>query len=107
LKEQGIVPPVLSAPKVQVSGLGDAARVPALQLVRDLRARGVGALLAFGARSLRAQLRSADRAGVAYTLVLGESELANGSVIARNMATTEQVSLPLAEAVAWLEARLS
>ena len=83
LKQQGIQPPPLPAPRVQVSPLGEAARVPALQLVRRLRNAGIAALLAFGNRSLKAQLKAADRAGIAYTLILGEQELAAGAVLAQ------------------------
>jgi len=42
-----VEPPPLPAPRVQVSPLGEAARVPAVRLVRDLRAADIGALLAF------------------------------------------------------------
>jgi len=106
LKEQGVVPPALPAPRVQVSSLGEAARVPALKLVRDLRAADIGALLAFGGRSLKAQLKSADKAGVAFTLILGEQELAARSVIVRDMASSRQTSMALGEVVAWLQDRL-
>ena len=58
LKEQGVVPPALPAPQVQVSPLGEAARLPAVRLARDLRAAGIGALLAFGSRSLEIATKS-------------------------------------------------
>ena len=76
LRQQGIVPPALPAPRVQVSPLGQAARLPALRLTAELREQGIGALLAFGSRSLKSQLKSADKAGIAYTLILGDTELA-------------------------------
>jgi histidyl-tRNA synthetase len=106
LKEQEIVPPALPVPRVQISPLGDQARVPALKLVRDLRAAGIGALLAFGSRSLKSQLKSADRANVVFTLILGEQELASGVVSARNMASGEQTPVVISEIVRWLRERL-
>ncbi len=106
LRQQDIQPPALPAPRVQVSPLGDAAKVPALQLVAGLRGAGIGALLAFGERGLKAQLKSADRAGVAYTLILGDQELASGVVLARAMAGGEQVAVPQAEVIDWLRNRL-
>lgn len=102
LKQQGIQPPPLPAPRVQVSPLGEAARVPALQLVRALRDADIAAQPAFGGRSLKAQLKSADRAGIAYTLILGEQELATGVVLARDMATHTQEPVALADVAAWL-----
>ena len=106
LKQQGIEPPALPAPRVQVSPLGEAARVPALKLVAALRAAGIGALVAFGGRSLKAQLKGADKAGVAYTLIWGDQELATGVVVARDMASSQQETVALAGVVDWLKARL-
>jgi len=107
LKQQDIQPPALPAPRVQVSPLGEAARVPAIRLVRSLREAGIGALLAFGGRSLKAQLKNADKAEVAYTLILGDQELAAGAVVARDMRSHAQTSVALDDVVAWLQARLA
>ena len=106
LKQQGIESPALPAPRVQVSPLGEAARVPALKLVSDLRGAGIGALLAFGGRSLKSQLKSADKSSVAYTLILGDQELANGVAIGRDMASSQQETIPLAGVIDWLQKRL-
>ncbi len=106
LKQQGIEPPPLPAPRVQVSPVGEAARVPALKLVRDLRSAGIGALLAFGNRSLKSQLKSADRANVPFSLILGDQELADEVVIARDMASSQQETVALAGVVDWLKAHL-
>lgn len=107
LKQQGIQPPPLPAPRVQVSPLGEAARVPALRLVRTLREAGIGALLAFGSRSLKSQLKSADKADVAYTLILGDQELAAGALVARDMRSHAQEPVALNGVVEWLRPRLS
>ncbi len=106
LKAQGVPPPPLPAPRVQVSPLGEAPRVTGIKLVRQLRDAGIGALLAFGGRSLKSQLKSADKAGVEYTLILGESELAQDTVLVREMATSQQTSVGSAEIVNWLAGRL-
>ena len=92
LKAQGVQPPALPAPRVQVSPLGETARAAGIRLVRDLRDADIGAVLAFGGRSLKSQLKSADKAGIGYTLILGEQELADGNVLAREMATGQQTS---------------
>ncbi len=105
LKQQGIVPPALPAPRVQVSPLGEPARIAALKLVRDLRAAGIGALVAVGGRGLKAQLKAADKAGVAFTLILGDAELANGVIMARDMASSQQETVALADVVEWLQGK--
>jgi histidyl-tRNA synthetase len=107
LKEQQVEPPALPAPVVQVSPLGETAHIPALQLVRDLRTAGLGAVLAFGNRSLKAQLKSADKANLGFTLILGEQELASGVIVVRNMRTSQQTPVPLPEVVSWLRNALA
>jgi histidyl-tRNA synthetase len=107
LKEQGVEPPALPAPMVQVSPLGEMARAPAIQLVRDLREAGIGAVLAFGNRSLKAQLKSADKANLAFTLILGEQELASGVTVVRDMRTSQQTPVPILEVVPWLQNALA
>jgi histidyl-tRNA synthetase len=106
LKAQAVQPPPLPAPRVQVSPLGEQARVAGIKLARQLREAGIGALLAFGGRSLKSQLKSADKANVAYTLILGEQELAQDTVLAREMATSQQTSVNAAEIVNWLRGHL-
>ena len=106
LKAQGILPPPLIAPQVQVSPLGDAASVAGMKLVRELRTAGIGALLAFGKRSLKSQLRSADKAQVAFALILGDQELADQTVVVRDLAAGQQTTMAAAEVIPWLAERL-
>jgi histidyl-tRNA synthetase len=67
---------------------------------------GIGALLAFGGRSLKSQLKSADKAGMAYTIILGDEELAKGVVVVRDMSNSEQTPVAAGEVVAWLKETL-
>ena len=82
LKEQGIEPPAAAGAACAglAAGRGGAAARPS-GWCATCAAAGIGALLAFGGRSLKSQLKSADKAGVAYTLILGDQELANGVVV--------------------------
>lgn len=107
LKQQEVQPPPLPAPHVQVSPLGEEARVAAIKLVRQLRDAGIGALLAFGNRSLKSQLKGADKAHIEYALILGEQELAQGTILVREMATSQQTPVNREEILNWLRARLA
>mgnify|MGYP000909197472 FL=1 len=107
LKQQEVQPPPLPAPRVQVSPLGEEARVAAIKLVRQLREAGIGALLAFGNRSLKSQLKGADKAHIEYALILGEQELAQGTILVREMATSQQTPVNHGEILNWLRARLA
>jgi histidyl-tRNA synthetase len=106
LKQQGVQPPPPPAPRVQVSPLGEQARGAAIKLVRQLRETEIGALLAFGSRSLKSQLKGADKAHIEYTLILGEQELEQGVVLVREMSTGHQASVSNEEIVNWLRSRL-
>jgi histidyl-tRNA synthetase len=102
LKEQGIEPPPLPAPQVYLTYLGDAAKHAVVRLLYRLREAGIGAEMAFGDRSLRAQLRQAGRQGAAFALIVGENELAADQVAVRDMVEGEQQLVDGDEIVAWL-----
>ena len=106
MREQGIAVSPTPEPKIMVIAQGEAAKAVGLDLVAGWRDREVGALLAFGERSLRAQLRQANRAGVRYAVLIGEQEMAQGMVTVRDMESGEQSALPLAETVETIRARL-
>jgi histidyl-tRNA synthetase len=84
------------SPRCFVVAVSPAATAQARGLVRALRDAGVSAVRSFAERPLKAQLKMADRAGAAYTAILGERELADGTVTLRRMADGEQESVALA-----------
>ena len=73
------------APAAFIVALGDAARQPAHLLARDLRRAELTALIDYGDRSMKAQLRRANRACARHVLILGEQELAHGNVTVKDM----------------------
>ncbi len=91
---------------VFVVAVGDEAREPALTLLRDLRAAGVRAVMEYDARSLRAQMKRADRHGARLAALIGADELARGDVTVRNMTSHEQVAMPRDEAVTRIQAEV-
>ena len=64
-------------------------------LLQELRRRGVRGLIDHEARSLKGQMRQANKDRVRYCLILGEEELMQGRVTLRDMAKAEQQSLAL------------
>jgi histidyl-tRNA synthetase len=104
MKEQGIQAPGLPVPQVALIYQNEAAKLRALQLLTDLRMAGVRAVLGFGDRSLKAQLRTASKAAVPYALVLGEQEMAAGEVLLQDMASGSQTG---SEAGHLLQERIS
>jgi histidyl-tRNA synthetase len=106
LKSQGIEPPPLPAPRVFLAYRGEAAKRATIRLFERLREADVGAMMAFGERSLRAQLRQAGRQGMTYVLILGDDELVADQVMVRDMAGGQQERVAQNEIVAWLQNRL-
>ena len=51
--------------------------------------------MAYGDRGMKGAFKAADRSGAAVTLVVGENELASGTVVVKTMATGEQSPVPL------------
>ncbi|MDP8940019.1 MAG: histidine--tRNA ligase [Actinomycetota bacterium] len=66
------------------------ARLPALKLAGQLRDEGLSCDLDYADRSAKGQFKQANRSGAAYTLVLGEEELEQGTCTLRNMASGEE-----------------
>lgn len=107
LEARGALPSEESAPYVYVAALGDAARSRALEIAFALRDKGLGAELDYEGRSLKAQMRSAQRSGAGYVLIIGDEELAKGEVVVKKMDTGEQSTVPLEGIVQWLEGRMN
>jgi histidyl-tRNA synthetase len=75
--------------------LGEAARRQALLLARALRPF-VPAEVDLTGRSLKAQLRGADRASARVAVLLGDDELARGEAVVRDLARGDQAAHPYA-----------
>ena len=70
---------------VFIAPLGEQANAVALRLSYELRARGIKTVASYEDKSLKAKLRSADKLGVEYVLILGEDELSQNKVCLRDM----------------------
>jgi histidyl-tRNA synthetase len=87
--------------KVLVAHMGDEARNEAVALAAQLRRAGTPSIVA-PARGLKSQLRYASSVDASHALILGEDELRDGTVTARNFATKEQQSMARDELSSWL-----
>lgn len=65
-------------------------RAKAMEICHSLRADGVRADIDLLERSMKAQMRSADKSGAKYTFILGESEVISGEAVLKNMADGQQ-----------------
>ncbi len=90
------VAPLVEVFVVDLTG-GSAAR----DLTRDLRRAGIPADRAFDDRSMRAQMKAADRSGARLALIIGEQEQAQGVVALRCLRdeSEEQTTVPAGQVI--------
>jgi histidyl-tRNA synthetase len=99
VKESGAEIPERSAPEVFVAHMGDEAADRALVDVMRLRERDIPAVMSFGQRSLKAQMKHANGLGVRLAAIVGEDEIAQRTVTVRSLETGAQRSIPEVELV--------
>jgi len=81
--------------KIFVAGIGEKADMAAQTLVYRLRKAGIAAERDTLCRSLKAQMKYADKLCAEYSVVLGDDEVESGNARLKNMATGETVEVPL------------
>ncbi|MDE5754064.1 MAG: histidine--tRNA ligase [Oscillospiraceae bacterium] len=80
--------------------MGENASAKAMQLAAQLRQEGIYAQTDVMGRSLRAQMKYADKIHARFTVVIGDNELEQGEAILKNMKSGEKISLKLDESFA-------
>ena len=73
-----------------IAALGDSAAMEALRIQSEMIHKGLSVSTDVIGRSLKAQMKYADKLGAQFVLIIGEDELANGKYTLRNMSTKEQ-----------------
>ena len=81
-------------PTVYVVQLGFGPKVRSLMLVDEQRRAGVPVWQNLASDSLSTQLRDAESKGALYTVIIGQKEFVDGTVILRDMAARNQESVP-------------
>jgi len=75
---------------IYLAALGEIPYKEGFRLCSELRVDGVSSDMDYQGRSLKAQMRQANKRGAKYVAILGEDELQKGAVILRNMASGQQ-----------------
>ena len=95
LEAQNAPFPEPSVPDLFIVALGEKATLKAVEIAKDMRAEGFTALMDLNQRSLRAQMKYADKLGAKYNLVIGDNEVDDGIAKLKNMATGEETEIAL------------
>ena len=77
--------PSVVKPTLYIASMGDAAAVYALKTAEKLRKKDIYAECDVVSRSLKAQMKYADKIGASYVLVVGDNELETGEATLKNM----------------------
>lgn len=95
LQNSGInVPAPRSQPKVFIAQLGEIAKRKSLLLFEEFRKAGISAKTSLGRDSIKSQLRIANRLNIKYTLIIGQKEALDSTVILREMDSGVQETVP-------------
>ena len=84
--------------------MGDAARAEGVKILRQLRAAGINADCDFVGRSVKAQMREANRQKARFALLLGDNELSEGKIMVKDLDSSEQELMTLEGALETLRA---
>ena len=95
MQEAGLDKIEAARPKLYVAALGARAGIKALAITERLRKEGSYAECDIVGRSLKAQMKYANKIGAEYTLIIGDSEIDAGEAQLRNMESGEQTLVSL------------
>ncbi|MEA4824269.1 MAG: histidine--tRNA ligase [Clostridiaceae bacterium] len=98
MEQLGVPIPGAETIDVYVATTGKDAGDAAQKLILELRRMGISAERDLCDRSLKAQMKYADKIGARYTMVIGDDELAAGTANLKNMQTGEQIPCVLSAA---------
>ena len=95
LKDRGQGSGSRSQQLVFMAMLGERAEKEGIGLMKRLRSRGIKIERDYGSKSIKSQMKRADKLGAEFVLILGDNELASGDIIIKNMQSGEQEKIPL------------
>lgn len=98
--------PKMRQPHLFFAQLGDAARRQGIRIFEDFRKANIFTVEAFGKGSLKAQLEMANKLGVFYSLILGQKEVIDGTIIIRDMESGAQEIVDIKKILSIMQKKL-
>lgn len=95
LESQNLLPEKNRSVDAYVVALGETAQAEGFKLLNSLRQQGLSAAMDFAGRSMKAQMKQANKLGAKYSVILGEDEIAEGLVMLRSMEDSSQAKVPM------------
>lgn len=106
MKNQGIKFYESPGSQIFLLQLGDLAKRKSLKLLEGFRKEKIQISESFGRDSLKSQLKIADKLGVRYTLLLGQKEALEDTIIVKDMRTGRQETVKIEKIVATMKKKL-
>jgi len=106
MKEREIKIPSKARSLIFLIQLGEIGKKKSLKLFEDLRQAGLDVDNSFSRNTMRAQLKKADKQGARFTLILGQKEVLDGTIIIRDMNSSSQETVPLNKVVEKLKKKI-
>ncbi len=87
-------------PALYIAPMGEAAQMKAMTICESLRDDGIYVEYDIVGRSLKAQMKYADKTKARYTLILGDSEIESGKAQLKNMENSTQSEVDINDVAA-------
>ena len=95
MEAQGCEFPEAEKPDLFIVALGEKATLKVVEIAKDMREEGFSALLDLNQRSVRAQMKYADKLGAKFNVVIGDNEVEAKTAKLKNMQTGEETEINL------------
>ncbi len=106
MEQSGAELPARRTPALYIASLGERACVEANRITAELRRDGIIAECDVMGRSLKAQMKYADKLGAKFVLIMGDSELESGHALIKDMTNSTQCELELSNAAEYIKNNL-
>lgn len=106
MKGEGIKEPAETKPKVFLATLGSLAKREAFRFLEEFRREKILVSESFARDSIKSQLKTADKEGALFTLILGQKEVLDRNIIIRDMISGAQEIIPIEKIVGEIKKKI-
>lgn len=106
LEKQGLLPEMDNSTDAFVVALGEAAQPVAFRLLTELRAAGLKANMDYAGRSMKAQMKQANKFNARFALIIGDDEVKEACVQLKDMTNSEQQKVSFDDIISKLSAEV-
>jgi len=106
MEEKGVKVTLKSRPLIFLAQLGDLGKKKSLKLFEDLREAGLKTISSLSQNTITSQLKIANRLQVRFTLILGQKEALDNTIIIKDMLSGSQEIIPLEKVIDRLKKKL-